>query len=359
LVATLADGGVGGGVGGGRDSLVDVEDDARRLGAVDESTGVTRAIATYLSALRRGDTAASVRASVTAVEALTNRSGDDVVLACTHDAGKLDENAWDAFAESLLRMGESRSESESESESDGDSGNAGVTSASRTYVSGVVLIRKKTAPKVMGRGDFVTETMRVIAPSKTPREVYFKHRVGSFANPNPDVAELTANYLCDVARELTNDGATPTRFVELYAGCGNHTVVLAPYFTLGAYAVEIDGANVEAARENFAQNNVDECHIVQMPAEDWTMPTTRDDEGRYESVVVLVDPPRGGLDARTLDYVSRTFHVVIYVACDYMSLRRDLDAQFLPRGFKAQRLACFDHAPTSSKWIETVAVLVR
>ena len=98
------------------------------------------------------------------------------------------------------------------------------------------------------------------------------------------------------------------------------------------------------------------------PAEEW-IPANVDDVDRARTVL-LVDPPRAGLgfDRRLLDVVCRKFDAVVYIACDHASLLRDLEEEdigFYARGFTLKTLACFDHAPTSERWIETVAVLVR
>ena len=317
--------------------LMDVFD-ARRV-VREESEGVRRGIDALLRAIacmeEEEEDNDNVAPSMRAASVLSNRAATEIVVSTTHDRdgfGDDDESAWRRMATRMMAI--------------------------EPAVVGVIGKRKKTSPHlVVGRGDYVFEETTTTTTTFGKRTVVFKHREGSFSNPNPDVAEQTANYLCDVVRALTKDGSTPTRFVELYAGCGNHSVTLAPYFSLGAYAVEINGELVEAARENFARNDVGHCaEIVCAPAEEWaTRRRNAEDDG--SATVLLVDPPRGGLDPKTLDFVSREFDVVIYVACDYKSLRRDMDDKFIERGFAIERLACFDHAPTSAKWIETVAVL--
>jgi tRNA/tmRNA/rRNA uracil-C5-methylase (TrmA/RlmC/RlmD family) len=323
--------------------LMDVFD-ARRV-VREESEGVRRGVDALLRSIahveeENGNGSAS--SSMRAASVLSNRAATEIVVSTTHDRDAFDEEAWRAMAMRMMAV--------------------------EPAVVGVIGKRKKISPHlVVGRGDYVFEETTTTTTfsggdreAEERRTVVFKHREGSFSNPNPDVAEQTANYLCDVARALTKDGLTPTRFVELYAGCGNHSVTLAPYFSLGAYAVEINDELVEAARENFARNDVgDRAEIVCAPAEEWVTTQRNAKANAAAATVLLVDPPRGGLDPKTLDFVSREFDIVIYVACDYKSLRRDMDDKFIERGFAIERLACFDHAPTSAKWIETVAVLIR
>ena len=316
----------------------------------DGAEGVERAAGAFARVVNRSSHAVVGR-RVVAVNFLTNREGDQVVVGVTTKTKTKTKTKT---------RGMDEDEDEDEERRAFDAFAAAMMEDDSTIV-GVVCRRRKRAPYVIGQ-DFVVETMTTCDGG---RVVEFKHTEGSFSNPNPDVAELTANFLCDVARELTaNGGERAMRFVELYAGCGNHTVTLAPYFRGGAFAVEINPALVDAARENFARNNVVNATIVNVAAEDWvtTQQALRDDD--KERAVVLVDPPRAGLDAKTLDFItsSKAFDAVIYVACDALSLKRDIEDPergFIARGFTLTRLAVFDHAPTSRRWIELVGVFVR
>ena len=298
-----------------------------REGSEDDAAGVARAREIFLR-LANDDAWTTTRAKVAAVNFLTNRASDEIVIACTLSAESDDgdDATWMKFAEAMRALDDA--------------------------VVGCVRRRKKTPKLVVGR-DYVMETTRLV----DGRAVVFKHVEGSFSNPNGGVAELTANHL---VRICANVAGPKTKFIELYAGCGNHTCCVAPQFPGGAFAVEIDPVLVEAARENFARNGV-RAEIVCRAAEDWIADRS-DWRTNDRDVVLLVDPPRGGLDARTLDVVTREFDDVIYVACDCESLKRDIDderAGFAARGFELTSLACFDHAPTSPRWIETVGVFKR
>ena len=311
--------------------------------------GARRALASLAAALGREDEhCARARATVLAASVLANRDGSEAVVATTHSVdGDFGEESFRAFADVIMRE------------------NASVV--------GVVRRTRRRASAVAGR-DGVRETMR-LRTSRGERVVRLIHREGSFSKPNVDVAEQTGNFLCELCEALTENGTKRMRFIELYAGCGNHTVTVAPYFLDGAYAVEIDENLVEAARENFALNGLDEsvARVVCAPAEDWirtsdaTAMATRARDERNEhchhtATVVLVDPPRKGLDRRTLDFITSSFDVVIYIACDYESMHRDVvddEFGFSRRGFDLKRLAVFDHAPTSARWIETVGLFVR
>jgi len=310
-------------------------------GFEDGCDGVRRAIRTFTDALAQEDTSWSVQAreSVLAVSFLSNRDGSEAVVASTHSPVGFAEGSFREFAEAMMRE--------------------------NTSVVGCVHRRRRRASVLVGERDYVIETIRLQTRSRAERLVRFIHREGSFSNPNVDVAEQTGNFLCELCEDLTENGTKGMRFVELYAGCGNHTVTVAPYFLHGAYAVEIDENLVKAARENFAMNGLDDsvARVVCAPAEEWIHTSdARDERYRASSTVALVDPPRNGLDRRTLDFITSAFDVVIYVACDYESMYRDIvddENGFSRRGFDLKRLAVFDHVPTSARWIETVGLFVR
>ena len=64
-------------------------------------------------------------------------------------------------------------------------------------------------------------------------------------------------------------------------------------------------------------------------------------EARQRTDVILVDPPRCGLDAETLALVARFDHV-LYVSCNPSALRANLDAA-LGATHEVVRWAVFDH----------------
>lgn len=58
------------------------------------------------------------------------------------------------------------------------------------------------------------------------------------------------------------------RLLELYCGCGNHTVALSAHYT-AVVAVEIDPALVAAAEHNLRANGVDNARVVCAPSADY------------------------------------------------------------------------------------------
>jgi len=58
--------------------------------------------------------------------------------------------------------------------------------------------------------------------------------------------------------------------------------------------------------------------------------------------VILVDPPRAGLDDETREYVAK-FDQILYISCNPLALKQDLGR--LGEGFEVVALAVFDMFP--------------
>jgi tRNA/tmRNA/rRNA uracil-C5-methylase (TrmA/RlmC/RlmD family) len=192
------------------------------------------------------------------------------------------------------------------------------------------------------------------APTPPVRTMVYAQPEGSFSNPNGDIAELTANWLCD---KMQREGmkAQNRKFIEFYCGNANHGCYLAEYFT-EVLGVEIDRELCEAAKINFENNGIVNGVIINKPAEE--VAKRRHLYAFNEKDFMLVDPPRAGLDSLTLQLV-REFKSVIYIACDARSLARDLRANGLGESHDVRYMAAFDHFPWHAEFLEVVCWLER
>jgi 23S rRNA (uracil1939-C5)-methyltransferase len=74
--------------------------------------------------------------------------------------------------------------------------------------------------------------------------------------------------------------------------------------------------------------------------------------------VVIVDPPRAGLDKKVVQRVSSLApKKVVYVSCNIGTFARDV-ALFRDRGYDLMKLAFFDLFP-QTPYFETVALLTQ
>ena len=102
-------------------------------------------------------------------------------------------------------------------------------------------------------------------------------------------------------------GDAPGRVLELYAGSGNFTRLLVARAD-SVIASEADAQALARGRAN-------------VPEADWRLPAEVPPTLTVDTV--LVDPPREGLDARSLALAGSARGALVYVSCDPQTLGRD------------------------------------
>jgi 23S rRNA (uracil1939-C5)-methyltransferase len=151
------------------------------------------------------------------------------------------------------------------------------------------------------------------------------------------------------ALATTVAGSVPAgaRVLELYAGAGNLTVLLARDRKLTA--VESDASACEAARANLRTRGLD-AKVTCKDVDELEL-------DRNAEAVVL-DPPRTGARAiaAALAAAPARLRRITYVSCDAPTLGRDL-ALLAPK-YALERLELFEMFPQTSH-VEIVAVLAR
>ena len=142
--------------------------------------------------------------------------------------------------------------------------------------------------------------------------------------------------------------------LDLCCGVGTITLSLAPYCrkVIGAEIVQraIDDANI-----NARSNNVDNAEFICADAGDAAEKLVKQGFAPY---AVVLDPPRKGLDTRSLDAVlSLSPERIVYVACDPAALARD-GRYLCDRGYKITYAKAYDMFPRTAN-VETVALLQK
>jgi len=153
--------------------------------------------------------------------------------------------------------------------------------------------------------------------------------------------------LDDIGLRAEGGGPKKASVVELFAGAGNFTVVLAARADK-VVAVEADAAACEAARENLAHRGL-RAKVTTKDADTFPIPRGLD--------LVLLDPPRTGARGATAAIAAARPAHVIYVSCDPPTLGRDL-AVLAAAGYVARRLELFELFPQTSH-VETMVLLAR
>ncbi|MDI6693478.1 MAG: class I SAM-dependent RNA methyltransferase [Anaerolineales bacterium] len=158
---------------------------------------------------------------------------------------------------------------------------------------------------------------------------------GSFFQVNTEVAGYMVQHVLDElrARRLLNG---KTVFLDLYCGVGLFSAFVAPYVgqVIGVESSPSAAADYEANLDEF-----DHVALYEAPVE-WALP---DIDARPD--VILVDPPRSGLDRKALDaLIEMRAALLVYVSCDPATLARDAK-RLITAGYRMNKITPFDMFP--------------
>ncbi len=157
------------------------------------------------------------------------------------------------------------------------------------------------------------------------------------------------------AAAIAQAGITKEDLVlDLYCGVG--TITLAMAAAAGrVIGVEVIPQAVDDARENARRNGIENAEFFCGDAGQAALELER--QGIRPDVVV-VDPPRKGLNADTVEALHRfSPRRIVYVSCDPATMARDV-AALKERGYRLQNAQACDLFPRCAH-IETVALLSR
>lgn len=171
----------------------------------------------------------------------------------------------------------------------------------------------------------------------------------SFYQVNPQQTEKLYQAALDAA-QLTGEEIV----VEAYSGIGTITLALAKK-AKHVYANEIVPDAIEMAERNAAANGIENVTFELGAAEEVMVKWA--EEGIQPDVIV-VDPPRKGLDQAFIDAALEvTPKRIVYVSCNPATLARDLRI-FADNGYEAETAQSVDMFPQTLH-IETVVMLTR
>ncbi len=206
---------------------------------------------------------------------------------------------------------------------------------------GVSIVGRSRKQKVILERDYVTETLSVHG-----RNYSYQQYEQAFTQPNAKVNEKMIEWARDAAAELEGD------LLELYCGNGNFTLPLAEHFDQ-VIATELSKVSTRAALHNIQANNIDNVNVIRLSAEEVVQAMSGSREFRrlaalpkplndYNLRTVFVDPPRAGLDDKTVGMVSN-FDAILYISCNPVTLANNLAV--LTRTHRIARFALFDQFP--------------
>ena len=178
-------------------------------------------------------------------------------------------------------------------------------------------------------------------------EYCFKISPLSFYQVNPVQAEALYNIA------IENVNITPDDVVfDLYCGIGTISLFAAKY-AKKVYGIEIVEQAIEDAKENAKMNNIQNTEFIAGDAE--VLLTDLIENKKIIPDVVIVDPPRRGLDNTTINNILKIHPKrVAYVSCNPATLVRDLS--LLEEKYEIKMIQPVDMFPFTSH-AECVSVL--
>jgi len=204
---------------------------------------------------------------------------------------------------------------------------------------GIQIVGRSRGQKVVLERDWVLEAFEL-----NGRQLRYQQIEGSFTQPNAGVNRQMLGWAYAQAAPLGGD------LLELYCGNGNFTMALAPAFGK-VLATEVSKSSVHAAQYNREVNGIENLALVRASAEEISdalagrqaLKRMKDiDLASYRFSTVFVDPPRSGLDATTLAFVSG-FDNILYISCNPQTLQENVAALQATHAVSAS--AVFDQFP--------------
>ena len=171
----------------------------------------------------------------------------------------------------------------------------------------------------------------------------------SFYQINHDQTEKLYAAAIEAAGITKNDTV-----LDLYCGVG--TITLAMSRAAGkVIGVEVIPQAVEDAKDNAKRNGIENAEFL---CADAGAAALELEKQGIKADVVVVDPPRKGLNADAIEAIARFApRRLVYVSCDPATLARDV-ALLKEKGFQLQNAQAFDLFPRCAH-VESVVTMVR
>ena len=185
-------------------------------------------------------------------------------------------------------------------------------------------------------------------------EKYLYEMIGEYKyRISPDsffqVNSRTVNKLYNKVVEYAIEDDKKDNLVDLYCGTGTIGIYLSKYFN-NIIGIELNKQAVEDAKENAKINSVNNIEF-------YAGDVGKIINDQIKADVIVVDPPRSGLDKRTKDILLKIkANKIVYVSCNPLTLARDIKE--LDSGYKLGDITLVDMFPNTHH-VETVCVLER
>lgn len=158
---------------------------------------------------------------------------------------------------------------------------------------------------------------------------------------------LTKNLYDEVLNNIKDNNYNT--ILDLYCGTGTIGIYVSKY-AKKIIGIDYNKSNIEDAIDNAKLNNINNIEFINAKVED-KIDTFKDID------LIIVDPPRAGLDYKTKEYLKKINpSKIIYVSCDPVTLGRDLSD--LKSNYNIKLIKVFNMFPRTYH-IESLMVLER
>lgn len=185
---------------------------------------------------------------------------------------------------------------------------------------------------------------------KEPTLLSFEVGPSSFFQPNPQQAEIFYSRALEMAK-LTTESV----LYDLYCGTGTIGLCAAKYVKK-VIGIEISSETASNARANVKLNACDNM-VVYSGAVRHLLDHLRE-SGEPAANIVVVNPPRVGLDAEAMQHlIKMNPATIVYISCFPPSQAKNV-AELIEQGYELAELQPVEHFPQTLH-VENIALLHR
>ena len=174
-------------------------------------------------------------------------------------------------------------------------------------------------------------------------DIKYKININSFFQVN---RFLTVK-MYDLIKKYVLEGK-PNSILDLYCGVASIGIYVCHNTDIKLIGVDLNPDNIECAKENIKLNSVN--------GEVYNLEVNKSLHLLKDIDVVIVDPPRSGLDYKTINVLNYSdIQRIIYVSCNITTLARDLN---ILSNYEIKNMKLFNMFPRTFH-CEVIAVLER
>lgn len=198
--------------------------------------------------------------------------------------------------------------------------------------------------------DYIRETLSIqIDPNEPPFSLQFHVSPAAFFQPNTQQAEKLYSLALQMAK-IPKDGVV----YDLYCGTGTLGICAAKQ-AKQVMGIEISPESALDARTNAARNGLDNVTIIS-GAVRHVLPQIASEEKLPHPDMIMVDPPRPGLDPEAMKRViDLKAPKILYISCNPITQAENV-AEFINSGYRIEAIQPVDQFPQTPH-IENIVIL--